>query len=110
MSSGNLRTRINQLVSMAIVLLISSPAMAGASSSTIGAGVGGMLGDIVDFMRGPIMISVATLVFILIVGGAWFSGGQDAIKKVIGWAFVTAAIIAAPTIVLTLVNSAGAVI
>ena len=108
------RARFHRLLmavsTMCLMLLVSTPVLAGTSGSTMGQGVTTMLDEVRDFLTGPILIGGATIMFILALIGGYFAGGNDTIKKVLTIAAITAAIIAAPGIVMQVVNAAGAVI
>lgn len=98
---------------IAVVLFIvcfAMPAFAGTTGSTMGSGIVGMFNDILDFMRGPIVVAGATIAFIMAAAGAYFSGGSDAMKKILTVVAITAGIIAAPGIIDQVVGSAGAMI
>lgn len=85
-------------------------AFAGTSGSTMGQGVTSMLDDVIDFMTGPIVVGIATVMFILALVGAYFGGGSDAMKKVLVVVAITAAIIAAPGIIDQIITAAGGVV
>lgn len=104
------RRLLSAVSTMCLMLLVSTPALAGTSGSTMGQGVTSMIDEVIAFLTGPIVIGGATIMFILALVGGYFAGGNDTIKKVLTIAAITAAIIAAPGIVMQVVNAAGAVI
>lgn len=105
-----MNTKLSGVMTLLFVTAWTSPAFAGTSSSTMGTGVISMFDRVKDFLTGPIVISIASIMFILSLVGAYFSGGNDAAKKVLTIVAITAAIIAGPGIVLEVVNAAGATI
>lgn len=109
-SPSNFATRLRALPFLLGCLLYTSPAFAGTSGSTMGQGVTSMFQDIIDFMTGPIVVSIATIAFLAALAGMYFSGGADGMKKVLSVVAVTAGIIAGPGIVMQVVNAAGAVV
>ncbi len=109
MKFGNVKQAAFQAIG-ALIVLAPGQAFAGTSSSTMGGGIVNMFNEAIDFLTGPIVLSIATIVFIGALIMAYFSGGQDAAKKVLGIAAITAGILAAPAIMLRVANAAGALV
>jgi type IV secretory pathway VirB2 component (pilin) len=109
MKNQNLKKAAHSALGMLIVMA-PSQAFAGTSSSTMGSGLINMLDEVIGFLTGPLVLSIATIVFIAALIGAYFAGGQDAAKKVLVVAAITAGIIAAPSIMLRVTNAAGALV
>lgn len=104
------KKHLASVMTLVCVMLLTSPAFAGTSGSTMGVKVNDMLDEIIAFMTGPVVVGGATVMFILALVGGYFAGGNDTIKKILTIAAITAAIIAASGIVAQIVSAAGAVI
>ena len=73
----------------------------------MGQGITSMFDKVIGFLTGPVVTSFATVMFIGALLGAYFSGGSDALKKVLTVVAITAGIMAAPGIVDQVVTAAS---
>ena len=101
--------RLKQTSIFLLTMAISSPAYAGTSGRSAGA-FSGFLRDLSEILRGDIVIYGGTIAVIVILAGAWFSGGPDRLKNALIACAIAVGIVQAPTIVSSLINSAGALI
>lgn len=109
-SPSHLARHLRALPLLLGCLLYTNPAFASLSGSTMGQGVNDMFQEIIDFLTGPIVVSIATIAFIAALVGMYFSGGADGMKKILAVVAITAGIIAGPGIIMNVVNASGAVI
>lgn len=105
------RTALLRLTAMAVIM---SPqwAFAGnaAGGGTMGSNLKSILDQFTDFLTGPLALGIATIMIIIALMGAWFTGGMDSFKKVLVGICILGAILATPAMVNQIWSSMGALV
>lgn len=107
--------KAQSLFVMAMVMLISSPAFAG--SVAVGGPMQGLssnlttiLDDFTKFITGPLALGIATIIILVALIGAWFTGGMESFKKALIAVCILGGIVATPALVNGLFSAMGAVL
>ena len=107
------RSTLTKLALTVAVMLYTSPAFAGTQGGggQMGQGINSMLQDVIDFMTSETLALVGGIAVVgFIVLGMLSGGGGDTMRKVFLIAACVAGAVAAPSIIMTLFTSAGALI
>lgn len=91
------------------LMLLTQVAMAstGGGGSQMGSGIIDMLNEVRDFLSGDLLKAGSTVVFIICMFGAFFSGANDAIKKGLTVIAITAVIVSATSIMTEIFDAAN---